>query len=265
MKLREFIDSTKQLLDACVFGTAKSHLNCAFLELCSASDENRLVDEGQLLKAVFFWQSKLALSQGSVTLKSAWSILYADIQDKPDWGYKDLLVDRLKEHFATAEYSDEFKELWLTLFAKGNEPLKSKYTELNSFIEDFPINAMDGEPTAPHAVHQQTQQQQFLLSDPDAFITISLDEPPPNNAFQPTPYHSFLFNALAASALTSCVVSLSIVVLAFTSVITLSAPWITAAGVQAAMSGAVAAYSFFKGSASPSNNDVANQREFTLN
>lgn len=171
MKLREFIDSTKQLLDTGVLGTSTTtrHLNSAFLELCSACDESRFVDGSKLLAAVFFWQSAVALNEGSVTPKRAWSIIYTDLRDKPNGGYKYLLLQRLKEHFATAEYSDEFKGLWLTLFAPGYEPQESKYAELNTFIEDLPVNAMYGEPTAPHDVHQQTQQQQFLLSQPAQF------------------------------------------------------------------------------------------------
>lgn len=261
MKLREFIDSTKQLLVMGVFETDPSHLNSAFLELCDACDKTRFVNGEELLPAVYFYQSKVALGIGSLTPQRAWDILYTDLRDKPNWGYKDQLRERLKEHFETTEYSDEFKGLWLTVFAEANAPVESKYAELNTFIEDLPVDAIYGAPAAPHDVYQEARQPRFLLREPSEFITIPVDQHLPHNDFHPTPDYSFLFNAFVAVSLATCVISLSIVVLALTSVITLSAPIIAATGLQATLS-AAAAYIFFKRPASCSNNDVDNLQEF---
>ncbi len=220
MKLREFIDSTRKLLDAGVFAESRNELGPALRELCSALEEKRDLDPELIAPCVYITYSKNALYDGNLTPIKAWKFLHHALDGSIVWNRKHapLFLERLNGEFEKAEYSDKFKELFLTTLSDQRQ----KNSALNDYIEDLPRN--ESEATTEH------------LEQPGS----------PLPTGQAEPNYNFLLYAAAALSLAAAIASLIVVILALASVIALPTAGIIAAAAVAAVATIAPAYAAFK-------------------
>ena len=146
MKLKDFIDATRQLIKQQVFMGRSQRLEDSLSVITDALEQGETrVPQNQISAQVTagWWANASGAKVGAaggeenMSLSEAWSFLYREIGNLQDI-YIEVFRGNLINEFSQHEYSKEIKALWLSVFTeeKARDP-QSRYANLEQFIDEF--------------------------------------------------------------------------------------------------------------------------------